>query len=79
MVWVENMRFLHNVLNLLGNCLALSAETWLSQNEEIKGGDNTSGLGGLELNGEEEALDMGVAVCAGLYSIHLAGAAIITN
>ena len=67
MVWVENMSFLHNVLNLLGNCLALSAETWPSQNEEIKGGDNTSGLGGLELNGEEEALDMGVDVCAGLF------------
>ena len=60
--------FLHNVLNLLGNYLALSGETWLSQNEEIKGGHDTAGLGGLELSGEEEALDMGIDVCAGPFT-----------
>lgn len=75
MVWVENMSFLHHALTLLGSWklwihLALSGETWLSQNEEIKLGEDTAGLGGRELNGEEEALEVGVDVCAGPFVPH---------
>ena len=75
MVWVENMSFLHHVLTLLGSWKfwiheALSGETWLSENEEIKLGEDTAGLGGRELNGEEEALDVGVDVCARLFVAH---------